>query len=104
MNKAAATGLIDLSFGWVFGDTEPEPGLARLKSFGFEGIELWPKPLKQHGAAAWGRALSATRMTCFQLCPYFNFMGGETTMAASRDIFSEFLEAAREIRCKRLRV
>lgn len=98
------TGAIDLSFGWVFKDVEPEPGLVRLKSYGFEGIELWPNFLKQHGATAWSRALSSTGMTCFQLCPYFNFMGGETTMAASRDILSEFLEAAQELGCKRLRV
>ena len=104
MNKAATVGAIDLSFCWAFKETELERDLTRLKSHGFEGIEIWTNFLKQHGASTWARALSATGMKCFQLCPYFNFMGGEATMTVSRAILLEFLEAARELDCKRLRV
>ena len=102
--SAAETPGIDVAFCWIFKDTLPEEGLQRLKSFGFEGIELWPDAIKQHGVETWKKALAATGMRCFQLCPYFNFMGGETTLAASRQMFAEYLQLAAELDCRRLRV
>ncbi|MDR0534545.1 MAG: sugar phosphate isomerase/epimerase [Verrucomicrobiales bacterium] len=97
-------GKIDLAFCWVFKETEPKQGLQKLKSCGFEGIELWPDAIKQYGIATWKQALTETGMRCFQLCPYFNFMGGETTIGASRVMLDEYLTYARELDCKRLRV
>lgn len=97
-------GRLDLAFCWVFRDVKLEEGLARLKALGFDGIELWPDLIEQHGAAAWSRALAETGMQCLQLCPYFNFMGGEPTLQKSREILAEFLATARDLACRRLRV
>jgi sugar phosphate isomerase/epimerase len=95
---------VDIGFCWIFKDTAPLEGLQRLKAFGFEGIELWPDALKQYGVEAWKKALAATGMRCLQLCPYFNFMGGETTMTASRKMFEEYMAYAAALDCYRLRV
>jgi sugar phosphate isomerase/epimerase len=97
-------GKISLGFCWDFKGSELENDLLRLKSCGFEGVELWPHAVQLHGAATWQRALANTGLKCFQLCPYFNFMGGEATVAASRLILKEYLELARQLDCKRLRV
>jgi len=100
----AETPGIDVAFCWIFQDTPPEEGLQRLNSFGFEGIELWPDALKQHGVEAWKKALAVTGMRCFQLCPYFNFMGGDASMTVSRLMFAEYLQLAERLDCRRLRV
>lgn len=95
---------IQLSFCWAFKGTTPEEGLARLKSCGFEGVELWPDYLEEWGAERWATALEAQEMACFQLCPYFNFVHGEAKIEASRKLLHQYLAAARILNCKRLRV
>jgi sugar phosphate isomerase/epimerase len=98
------TPTIDLSICWGFGETTPEEGLPRLREYGFEGIELWPDLLGKFGTERWAAALRATGLTCFQLCPYFNFMEGEPKIEASRRMLEEFLQAAKAVGCRRLRV
>jgi sugar phosphate isomerase/epimerase len=98
------TNLITLAFCWCFKDTEPQAGLARLRSFGFEGIELWPDYLNAFGASAWAQALEEAGMRCVKLCPYFNFMRGEESLATSRQMLVEYLAAAKALDCSRLRV
>jgi sugar phosphate isomerase/epimerase len=95
---------IELGFCWPFSGLEPKEGLERLRDYGFDGIELWPDYLNERGAVAWAAALKATGMRALQLCPYFNFMGGEPTIARSREILAKFLTDARTMDCSRLRV
>jgi len=95
---------IELGFCWPFSGIEPMEGLKRLRDCGFDGIELWPNYLNEAGAPAWAAALKATGMRALQLCPYFNFMGGEATIAESREILAKFLADARTLDCSRLRV
>jgi sugar phosphate isomerase/epimerase len=98
------TARLASGFCWAFPGTEPKVGLARLKEYGFEGIELWPDALAEWGASAWAQALQSTQMRCFQLCPYFNFVHGEAKIEASRVLLTEYLQAAQLLQCKRLRV
>jgi Sugar phosphate isomerases/epimerases len=95
---------ITLGFCWMFADCTPEEGLPRLREYGFEGIELWPSYLETFGAERWARALAANEMRCVQLCPYFNFMQGQTTITASHAALLNALAAARILACKRVRV
>lgn len=95
---------IELGFCWPFPGLEPTESLKRLRDCGFDGIELWPDRLDEVGAPAWATALKATNMRALQLCPYFNFMGGEPTIARSREILAKFLADARTLDCSRLRV
>jgi sugar phosphate isomerase/epimerase len=96
--------MIQLGFGWCFPDVDPATGLARLRDAGFEGVELWPDALKQHGIGRWAAAVRVAGMQCFQLCPYFNFMHGPEKVAASRQMLDEYLGYARQLGCRRLRV
>ena len=95
---------IELGFCWPFSGLQPTEKLKRLRDYGFDGIELWPDQLDEGGAGAWAAALKSTGMRVFQLCPYFNFMGGEPTIARSREILSKFLADAMILDCSRLRV
>jgi sugar phosphate isomerase/epimerase len=95
---------IELGFCWPFSGLEPTENLKRLRDCGFDGIELWPNRLDEGGATAWAAALSASGMRALQLCPYFNFMGGEPTISRSREILAKFLADARILDCSRLRV
>jgi sugar phosphate isomerase/epimerase len=95
---------IELGFCWSFPDDTPENGLARLRAYGFEGIELWPNFLEQWGIEHWAKALNDNGMRCFQLCPYFNFVHGEEKIVASRKMLHDYLEAAKALNCARLRV
>jgi sugar phosphate isomerase/epimerase len=95
---------IRLGFCWVFSGLDPVEGLKRLRDDGFDGIELWPDRLDEFGAAAWASALKATGMRALQLCPYFNFMGGESSIARSRAMLVKFLADAKIVKCPRLRV
>jgi len=100
----SAQNPIDLSFCWSFPDDTPEAGLARLREYGFEGIELWPNFLEQWGVERWAKALNESGMRCFQLCPYFNFVHGEEKIVASRQMLRDYLAAAQALNCRRLRV
>ena len=96
---------IDLGFCWTVPlSCTPEEGLARLRTCGFDGVELWPQALDQFGVERWRSALRQEGMRCLQLCPYFNFVDGPEKLQESRGIFSRFLEAAAELDCTRLRV
>ena len=95
---------IDLAFCWDFSDCSPEQGLRRLKEYGFEGVELWPRWIETFGADAWGEALRLTGMQCFQLCPYFDFVHGPEEIRQSRLELDRFLGYARTIGSRRLRV
>jgi sugar phosphate isomerase/epimerase len=96
---------IDLACCWEYGETEPTEGLKRLKSLGFEGIELWPRFLEPDGAPqAWRQALSDTGVRCAQLCPYFDFVSGPEKIEESRRQLEQFLEYSRLLSCSRLRV
>ncbi len=95
---------IELGFCWPFSGIDPTENLKRLRACGFDGIELWPDRLDEGGASAWAPALKAAGMRVFQLCPYFNFMGGEATIAKSREILAKFLADAKILECSRLRV
>jgi len=95
---------IELGFCWPFSGLEPTENLKRLRDYGFDGIELWPNPLDEVGASTWAVALKDSGMRALQLCPYFNFMGGEPTIARSREILAKFLADARILDCSRLRV
>jgi sugar phosphate isomerase/epimerase len=94
---------IDLAYCFDFADTEPEPALHRLKSYGFQGIELWPRWIESFGIDRWSLALRETGMTCFQLCPYFDFVHGDEGIDASRAELRRFLEYAEIVECRRLR-
>ena len=93
-----------LGFCWCFPDTAPAAGLSRLRDCGFDGIELWPDALQQHGPAVWATALRQAGLQCLQLCPYFNFMHGDESVRASRQLLTESLDHARVLGCRRLRV
>jgi len=95
---------IHLGFCYVFTGLEPVEGLKRLRDFGYDGVELWPDRLNEFGAAKWAGALEKTGMRALQLCPYFNFMGGETTIARSHEMLAKFLADAKVLNCSRLRV
>jgi sugar phosphate isomerase/epimerase len=95
---------IDFGFCWCFPNLKPTEDLKRLRDCGFDGIELWPDPINSLGASTWAAALKATGMRALQLCPYFNFMGGETTIARSREMLTKFLADAKTLDCSRLRV
>ena len=94
---------IDLAFCWDFEDSAPEEGLRRLQDCGFDGVELWPRWIDDFGIVAWGEALRATGMRCFQLCPYFDFVHGPEELARSRDALERFLRYAAVLGCTRLR-
>jgi sugar phosphate isomerase/epimerase len=104
MATIASPRPIEIGFCWPFSDANPAENLRRLRDFGFDGIELWPDRLKEVGTAGWAAALQASGLRALQLCPYFNFMGGEATLLRSREILTEFLQSARELNCSRLRV
>lgn len=95
---------IDLGFCWAFSSVKPTEDLKRLRDYGFDGIELWPDRIEEGGATNWAAALKESGMRALQLCPYFNFMGGEPTIVKSRAILHEFLDYARVLDCSRLRV
>jgi sugar phosphate isomerase/epimerase len=96
---------IDLGFCWPLGEScTPEEGLPRLRTAGFDGIELWPQILEAFGDERWARALRAEGMRCLQLCPYFNFVAGPAAVEESRHILTRFLAAAAVLDCRRLRV
>ena len=95
---------IDLGFCWPFPGANPTENLRRLREYGFDGVELWPDKLDEGGAEAWATALQATGMRALQLCPYFNFMGGEATITKSREMLRKFLADAKVLDCQRLRV
>jgi sugar phosphate isomerase/epimerase len=94
---------ITIGFCWSFRGCTPEEGLPRLREFGFEGIELWPDYLREWGTERWASALRETEMRCLQLCPYFNFVHGESKIEESRRMLCEYLEVARLLACNRLR-
>jgi sugar phosphate isomerase/epimerase len=95
---------IELGFCWPFSGLDPAENLKRLGDCGFDGIELWPDRLDEGGAWAWAAALKGTPLRVLQLCPYFNFMGGESTIAPSREMLHKFLADAAILDCPRLRV
>jgi sugar phosphate isomerase/epimerase len=78
--------------------------LSRLRAQGFDGIELWPDPLRKFGPGRWAAALQAANLSCLQLCPYFDFVHGPDKIAASRLLLREYLDYARLLGCRRLRV
>ena len=95
---------IDLCICWGFPDATPQDGLPRLRECGFDGIELWPDALDRFGADRWADALAAGGLRCFQLCPYFDFVHGPARIEASWRMLERFRQAARMLRCSRLRV
>lgn len=99
-----SSSALEFGFCWEFAGCEPEAGLARLREYGFDGIELWPRYLEEWGVARWKTALDAIGMCCVQLCPYFDFVSGEAKLAASRRMLDEYLGAAALLGCRRLRV
>jgi sugar phosphate isomerase/epimerase len=95
---------ISLAFCWCFADeVTPEVGLAHLSRYGFTAIELWPPALRRWGVARWRAALQASGMACVQLCPYFDFVHGPVGVEMGRSVLNEYLDAARELGCRRLR-
>jgi len=98
------SSLFDIGFCWVFAGTAPAEGLPRLRDYGYDGVELWPNALAEWGIPAWADALRAAELRCLQLCPYFDFMKGEASLARSRTMLAEFLDAAEILSCDRLRV
>lgn len=96
--------MIDLSFCWIFKETEPETGLARLKECGFEGVEFWPRSFEAFPVDRWAAALRDSGMKCFQLCPYFDFVSGEEKIQESRRLLEEYLGYASLLGCTRIRV
>lgn len=94
---------IDIGFCWDQGECLPEEGLHRLKSCGFEGIELWGRWIDRFGLDQWAIALKATGMNCFQLCPYFDLVHGLEGIERSRIELDLYLGYARALNCSRLR-
>ena len=78
--------------------------MPRLKGYGFDGVELWPRYLEEWGPERWGATLQAHGMRCLQLCPYFNFVSGEAKIDVSRQMLADYLSAAQIMGCSRLRV
>ncbi len=78
--------------------------MARLREYGFDGVELWPQALDQFGVERWADALREQGMRCLQLCPYFNFVAGPVEFDRTREIFARCLQVAETLNCKRLRV
>lgn len=99
----AQRGQVDLGFCWTWTGGDLDEGLTRLGACGFEGIEIWQDPLREHGAKRWAEALEASGMRCFQLCPYFDLVHGPAAMDRSRAILDELLAAAEQLGCTRLR-
>lgn len=97
--------MITLAFYWCFpADMTPEEGLPRLAASGFEAVELWPEALARFGARRWAAALTANRMACAQLCPYFDFVRGNHVLASSLAQLAGYLAACDTLDCRRLRV
>lgn len=96
-------GRVDIGLCWTHDQLPPGEVAERLRRLGFDGIELWPLPLKAHGAQAWAEALSSNGLRCLQLCPYFDFMDGPESLAKSRTTLDRYLESARILDCHRLR-
>lgn len=88
---------------WAFGDTTPEEGIPRLADHGVEAIELWPSELRRFGVQRWKQALDRSGLRCVQLCPYFDFVHGPVGVEMGRSVLAEFLAAAAELDCTRLR-
>jgi sugar phosphate isomerase/epimerase len=97
------SGRIDLGFCWTHDLDPPAVVAARLEEAGFDGIELWPGPLRAHGAAAWAEALAEHGLRCLQLCPYFDFMRGEESLRSTHAKATRYLEHADVLGCTRLR-
>ncbi|MBI5092021.1 MAG: sugar phosphate isomerase/epimerase [Candidatus Hydrogenedentes bacterium] len=51
--------------------------LARLRKFGYEGIEFWPVSLDKMDIAELADILQDTGVACAQICPYFDFVHGQ---------------------------
>ena len=102
--KQKIAQLFDIGFCWSCDTELPDRGLVRLREAGFDGIELWPAFLDKFGATQWAAALQATGMRCLQLCPYFDFVHGQEKIAHNRDLLHQYLEAAQELGCGRIRV
>ena len=51
--------------------------LARLKRYGFDGVEFWPVSLDKIEITALAEILRETGMACAQICPYFDFVHGQ---------------------------
>ncbi len=82
----------------------PEQLCSRLREYKFDGIELWPNPLRDYGVKRWAKALENEGLACLQLCPYFNFMEGPLKISESRKQLEDFMRVAEGLACKRIRV
>jgi sugar phosphate isomerase/epimerase len=98
-----ATGRIDLGFCLTGDEVEPELVADRLHAAGFDGVELWPGPLKTYGVDRWDEALRARGLRALQLCPYFDFMRGEQSLTKTRAAAERWIDRAKALGCNKLR-
>lgn len=49
---------------------------SRLKTLGYDGVELWQQVIEALPFSQWEDIFAETEIACAQLCPYFNFVDG----------------------------
>lgn len=81
-----------IGFCYIWGENDdPRPIFTRLKSLGYDGIELWDHTLNQRDFQYWKQLFDETGIACAQLCPYFNFVDGQDLWDESMRVAERYI-------------
>lgn len=84
--------MIKSGFCYVFGIDRIEESLEHLAKCGFEGVEFWHNDLKKIDKKYLKRLLDKNKISCAQICPYFDFTGSRNDWEKSIKLGEEYIE------------
>ena len=78
--------------------------VARLDELGYDGVEIWAHAFEEAGIDEVEKIVSRYRFETASVNPYFDFTSSENAFEKSLKTGDEYIEYARRLGCKRIRV
>ena len=84
--------------------SEARESFPRLKTLGYEGVEIWQQTLEALPFEEWEEIFAESGIACAQLCPYFNFVDGAELWESSLLLAERYIDYSRRLGAPLIRV
>jgi 3-dehydroshikimate dehydratase len=84
-------------------DVSLEDALPVLAELGYDGVEFWDKQICTHDLEELKAVLDRVGLECAQVCPYFDFTGGEEKWERSIWLAEEYIQIAEQLGAQLIR-
>jgi len=89
--------MIKAGFCYCFGLKNWEASIVRLAESGYDGIEFWDNFLTRVDIIKLKEILDKNKTECAQICPYFDFTGGEAVWNRSIKIARKYIGWSKQL-------